>query len=1384
LDPGPGATIDIVSNPKVVGGFRNIENLAGGDGQDTFNVLNGDLTGSIAGGGELDRINISANRTVGDSADGGAGNDIFFLEDGARITNGAFGGSGNDQFTVDDAATVTTDLAGEAGDDLFLLGTGAVLIGTFNGGGDAGDTIDGGDTGTLYRINAPNAGVLETRISGFSGVRNLVAGTGADTFRFESTGSLDGTIDAGDGDDSMRTSDGVDNVTLTGVDQGSAVVSTVTTAFAALENIDLRGDDDTLTVTDGSSLTGTLSGGTGSDLLVGPDVGATFNVTSDNSGELLDAAGAVELLGTGTVTEGFSSIENLTGGTGNDTFTLSNGVTLDGNLDGGGGTNILNLNSGASIGGTIQNVDVRITIDANSGINPGNAVDNILVQIDAGELEVIVNGISNNFFVPTTNGVNVVLDIQSQLGADNLTVDYSTEFIDAVLPDITLPGDILFNTTDGNDRVRLIGRSGVNGLTTTYEPALVGGQREIRVSNGASDQLVHLNQFATRPQIELDTFDSFNFTSPGAVDTVNLNAAVAPLGSQQALLIGGFSGGVAFETVLLSSIGEVEIDLESNDVGVNGSIDTVTINDGALQSNIGLTGLSISTGPGADVFNLNDASYLSNSGAVSPLDNGNLASGAATGIDLGSGTDSVNVTMDRSSLVVDDSSLTLSDSGVGALGTVVLTGLAGETGTFSGGASDNGFDLSSWTGTSTVTGNGGSDSLRAANADQTWNLVADDVDDDGVGPDGVSGVDGTVGTITFDEITDMIGGTGNDTFVIGAGVTALNSILDASGTNTIDLRNAAAGQNILLTGLGGGVGFAGSVGGLVPSFDGISNLQAPAGITDVLTGRDANANWTIGMTGGSYQDVGSGRTLTFSGIDSLTGGANDDAFTVDSNVTVDISGDVPGGMGDDSILIATDVTLTTTSTVTLGDGADSLVLASGARLVGNVQSDAGDDSFTLGDSATITGQIQGGADSDSLSFAGYASARSVALTVATANGFSGTEASVTGGFTGIDSLAGSTSATTDILTGLTTANALWRLDATNSYEELTGNQVVTFSNFDTLTGGVGVDDRFQFGVGVTESFTLLGNGSATFDVVEGSGNADAFSLTGTDAGSVTVNGQTSSFSNVQSLEGGAGNDTFAVGLSGSLTRDIQGGTGTDTLTGPSNGNRFIVSGLNAGELQNSAGTSRINTSTLAATGFSGVENLTGGNGSDLFTVNNGVTLDGAISGLGGSDTVTLNSGATVSGGVSGGADADAITVTGGGTVTANVAGDAGEDTLTLAGTTNLNGAFDGGADADTFVSMSTVSTLFQITGTDAGSVVGRGATFTNVENLTGAANLADTFQFQGGTLSGTIDGGATANAGENDTVLGSTLSDLFTITTVDGGTATVGGVTAAGRRWK
>ena len=78
----------------------------------------------------------------------------------------------------------------------------------------------------------------------------------------------------------------------------------------------------------GGSLTGTLTGGGGAgikDTLRQTDGTNTWNITAGNAGDATDVAA-------------FTEIENLTGGSGEDTFAFAAGTNvLSGNIDGGAG---------------------------------------------------------------------------------------------------------------------------------------------------------------------------------------------------------------------------------------------------------------------------------------------------------------------------------------------------------------------------------------------------------------------------------------------------------------------------------------------------------------------------------------------------------------------------------------------------------------------------------------------------------------------------------------------------------------------------------------------------------------------------------------------------------------------------------------------------------------------------------------------------------------------------------------------------------------------------------------------------------------------------------------------------------------------------------------
>jgi Ca2+-binding RTX toxin-like protein len=229
-----------------------------------------------------------------------------------------------------------------------------------------------------------------------------------------------------------------------------------------------------------------------------------------------------------------------------------------------------------------------------------------------------------------------------------------------------------------------------------------------------------------------------------------------------------------------------------------------------------------------------------------------------------------------------------------------------------------------------------------------------------------------------------------------------------------------------------------------------------------------------------------------------------------------------------------------------------------------------------------------------------------------------------------------------------------------------------------------------------------------------------------------------------------------------------GGAGNDTLISGDGTNLWIISGINTGSLN--------------GVEFTGIENLQGGIGDDTFLFLPGGQLTGGIDSGAGDDTFDFRQGGTVSGVIAGGADNDTIlgddadrtwTVTGinAGTATGigtfvdveNLTGGAGIDQFTLAGGT-LAGTVDGGAGDDTLTG-DNVPNVFTLLADDEGTATGVGA-FLRIENLTGNAQ-SDRFELNLGSLTGTVDGQA-----GSDTLVAADVPTEFVVTSTDAGIAT------------
>ncbi|MGH8568124.1 MAG: LEPR-XLL domain-containing protein, partial [Gammaproteobacteria bacterium] len=188
------------------------------------------------------------------------------------------------------------------------------------------------------------------------------------------------------------------------------------------------------------------------------------------------------------------------------------------------------------------------------------------------------------------------------------------------------------------------------------------------------------------------------------------------------------------------------------------------------------------------------------------------------------------------------------------------------------------------------------------------------------------------------------------------------------------------------------------------------------------------------------------------------------------------------------------------------------------------------------------------------------------------------------------------------------------------------------------------------------------------------------------------------FTGVERVEGGAGDDTFVV-LDASITTEVAGGAGDDTLVGADADNTWVITGEDAGALNGQ--------------GFVEIENLTGGAANDTFIFAGG-SISGTIDGGGGVNTFDYGS-RTAS-------------------VTVDLEAGAATDVAAMVNVTRVVG----GQGNDTLIGRSEDNT-WTVSGRNAGGV--GSVEFAEIENVTGGAG-SDSFVFaQDARLDGLISGG-------------------------------------------
>ncbi|MDX0112250.1 calcium-binding protein [Sinorhizobium meliloti] len=365
---GAIATVGGVAEDTV----RNIENIFSGAGAD---VLTGDAGNNTIRGG-----------AGADSLDGGAGADTAdyrdktqsvvvtldgatpvavkvagVIEDTIRNFENIAGGSAADTLTGDSLANI---LIGNDGADTLKGGLGNDVLDGGNGI-DTADYLEKTDAITVTLNGAANATVLVRGVSEdiIRGVENILSGAGDDTLVGDAAsnmfrGALGADfIDGGAGVDTAdyREKTASVEVALLGASDSFVFVGGVAedtirnieNVFGGKGNDTLTGDDfaNTLNGNDGKDL---LTGGGGADILDGGAASdtASYRDKTASVSVTLDGATYTTVTVGGVAEDTIRNVENIWGGTGNDSLSGDANANL---LSGGGGSDTLLGGAGADI---------------------------------------------------------------------------------------------------------------------------------------------------------------------------------------------------------------------------------------------------------------------------------------------------------------------------------------------------------------------------------------------------------------------------------------------------------------------------------------------------------------------------------------------------------------------------------------------------------------------------------------------------------------------------------------------------------------------------------------------------------------------------------------------------------------------------------------------------------------------------------------------------------------------------------------------------------------------------------------------------------------------------------------------------------------------------
>ncbi|MCS5705318.1 cadherin domain-containing protein [Synechococcus sp. FGCU-3] len=305
-------------------------------------------------------------------------------------------------------------------------------------------------------------------------LNSINLGSGADTASLiDSAGTTAAlTLNGGSGFDRLNGNASANNLTLTGLDQGTLDQ----VSFSSIENIYLEGGNDTVTIQAGGRLSGILDGGAGSNTLI---VDGSYTIGIGSGGTIIVDNGS----GGGGSFSGFQTIQG--------------GGDNAGGSGGGGGSGAPQINT-LSLNG---NSNVVAITGPNSGTADGTAFTNISdVNLAAGDDNAILAAVGS--LTGTLSGGSGTDDLTLNAAANTVVLSQSGAGT------ATSSGNGASTGFDGFEVIRLDGGNdtadldlnGTTALTTKRQLRLDGGngtdQITLRLNSQERQNLIATAQLA------------------------------------------------------------------------------------------------------------------------------------------------------------------------------------------------------------------------------------------------------------------------------------------------------------------------------------------------------------------------------------------------------------------------------------------------------------------------------------------------------------------------------------------------------------------------------------------------------------------------------------------------------------------------------------------------------------------------------------------------------------------------------------------------------------------------------------------------------------------------------------------------------------------------